>query len=120
MYCYKTYFAYGDNMNVEHMRFLCPTAKLLGTGELQDYTITFKGGPLMANAVIEPCAGESVPVVLWKILDDDEISLDNCEGFPNRCNKKRYYCKMRRKDGKRVCVCIEGWVRDGNTEQVVL
>ncbi len=93
----KTYFAYGSNMNIEQMSRRCPTAKLLGTGVLNDYELTFKGNPRNAVATIEPCNGAEVPIVLWSVLDGDERSFDIYEGFPSfyyktqlkvRCGKK--------------------------------
>ena len=39
----KYYLAYGSNLNVRQMRFRCPTARIVGTAEIEDYELLFKG-----------------------------------------------------------------------------
>lgn len=69
-------------MNVAQMARRCPNAKLVGTATLNDYKLVFR-----VNATIEPEPGSQVPVLVWKISDRDEASLDRYEGFP------KYYYK---------------------------
>ncbi|BCV02065.1 MAG: hypothetical protein CM15mV49_290 [uncultured marine virus] len=38
----KYYFAYGSNMNHEHMKMRCPKSKYLGTFELPGYKLVFR------------------------------------------------------------------------------
>lgn len=78
----KFYIAYGSNLSVEQMAFRCPRAKIAGIGELDNWRLAFG-----KHATIEPCEGETVPVVVWMIDDKDERSLDRYEGCP------RYYYK---------------------------
>ncbi len=84
----KLYIAYGSNLNLKQMKFRCPSAKLLGTTELQDYELQFKGHPHCAFATIAPKEGSTVPVAIWSLSHRDECSLDWYEGFPSHYFKK--------------------------------
>ena len=59
----KKYLAYGANMSVEMMARHCPDAKLLGTGELKNFRLMFKGEPPSSYGTIEP----------WEISAADEF-----------------------------------------------
>ena len=82
------YAAYGSNMSTKQMAFRCPDAKLIGTGEIKNYRLMFKGTMPYAYATIEEEEGFSVPVVLWELSVADEISLDHYEGHPRKYYKK--------------------------------
>ena len=84
----RLYVAYGSNLNVEQMAFRCPTAKLYGTGVLENYALQFKGSADCAYATIAPKDGSSVPVAVWEIQPKDEKSLDRYEGHPSHYFKK--------------------------------
>ena len=87
---FKTvYAAYGSNMDVTQMAFRCPDAKLIGTGEIKNYRLMFKGEVPYSYATIEEEENFSVPVVLWELSVADEFSLDRYEGCP-----KKYYKKV--------------------------
>lgn len=60
----RLYVAYGSNLNVEQMKYRCPTAKVYGMGILKDYKLLFKGTPHNAYLTIEAAAGSRVPVVV--------------------------------------------------------
>ena len=79
----RIYVAYGSNMDLGQMRFRCPTAELLGTGLLEGWRLMFKGSKTGAYATIEKEKGQKVPVLLWRITEADEASLDRYEGFPS-------------------------------------
>jgi hypothetical protein len=79
----KLYIAYGSNLNLNQMKYRCPTARVIGTSELKDYELVFRGLRYGAVATIEPCEGSTVPVLLWSIKPDDEKALDRYEGYPN-------------------------------------
>lgn len=79
----KLYIAYGSNLNLNQMKYRCPTARVIGTSELKDYELVFRGSRYGAVATIEPCEGSTVPVLLWSIKPDDEKALDRYEGYPN-------------------------------------
>lgn len=83
----KNYVAYGSNTNISQMKMRCPKAKLLGTGLIEGFRLTFRGnGWGVAN--IEELSGRTVPVVLWKITRDCEEFLDIYEGYPRLYVKK--------------------------------
>lgn len=84
----KLYIAYGSNLNLPQMAGRCPAAKVVGTSEIKDYALVFRGGRHGAVATIEPCEGSSVPVLLWKITPKDEAALDIYEGFPRFYDKE--------------------------------
>jgi gamma-glutamylcyclotransferase (GGCT)/AIG2-like uncharacterized protein YtfP len=68
-------------MNVEQMRMRCPQARVIGTGTLKNYRLTFRGyGRGVAN--VERKRGRTVPIVLWEITPECEQALDVYEGFP--------------------------------------
>ncbi|MRV08497.1 gamma-glutamylcyclotransferase family protein, partial [Staphylococcus aureus] len=45
--------------------------------------LLFKGGIGNAYLSVEPKKGKEVPVVLWEIEKQDELSLDRYEGYPS-------------------------------------
>lgn len=75
----KLYAAYGSNMNLEQMSYRCPAAKVVGTGVVRDYRLTFRGSS-RGVANIEHCKDRDVPVVLWEITKACEEALDVYEG----------------------------------------
>lgn len=79
----KLYLAYGSNINLEQMAFRCPDSKVITTGMLFDYELQFK-----RVATIEPKEGSEVPVLIWELGGQDELSLDRYEGFPNLYRKE--------------------------------
>lgn len=93
------YLAYGSNMNQTQMAFRCPTAEVVGTGELKGYELLFRGAPRGAVATVEPKEGGTVPVLLWKISRADEQALDRYEGYPRFYGKQMLQVEM---DGKEV------------------
>ena len=84
----KTYVSYGSNMDLEQMEWRCPDAELACSGTLRGYRLLFRGSKTGSYATIEPCEGSGVPVLLWKISAEDELSLDRYEGFPIFYQKK--------------------------------
>ena len=80
----KYYLAYGSNLNVEQMKYRCPDAKPVSATSIPNYHLLFRRGFL----TIEPQQESSVPVVVWKISDRDEKSLDRYEGYPKFYRKE--------------------------------
>ena len=39
----RYYIAYGSNLNVGQMKYRCPKAKIVGTAELKNNTLYFRG-----------------------------------------------------------------------------
>ena len=79
----RKYIAYGSNLNVQQMKWRCPDARIMGTGELKDWRLLFKGSKTGAYLTIEKCEGYSVPFAVWEVSASDEAALDRYEGFPS-------------------------------------
>lgn len=84
----RYYIAYGSNLNIAQMRFRCPSARIIGTSEIPDYRLLFKGSKTGSYLTIEPQPGASVPVAAWEVSEKDELALDRYEGFPSFYYKK--------------------------------
>ena len=79
----RYYAAYGSNLNILQMRYRCPSARIIGTAEIADYRLLFKGSKTGAYLTIEKQKGSIVPVGIWEVSEADERSLDKYEGFPS-------------------------------------
>lgn len=84
----RLYAAYGSNLNTEQMKHRCPDSFLVGTAELENWRLMFKGSKSGNYLTIEPAAGYSVPLAIWAVSESDEASLDRYEGFPFYYYKK--------------------------------
>lgn len=84
----KLYAAYGSNLNLRQMAVRCPDATVVGTAELKDYELVFRGGSGFGVATVEPREGGSVPILLWEISARDEKNLDRYEGWPTFYGKQ--------------------------------
>lgn len=78
----RYYIAYGSNLNTRQMRMRCPSARIIGTAEIPDYELLFKGSQTGSYLTIEPKGGAKVPVAVWSVTAEDEAALDRYEGFP--------------------------------------
>ena len=87
----RYYIAYGSNLNIPQMRMRCPSARIIGTSEIPNYRLLFKGSQTGTYLTIEPFDGASVPVTAWEVTEDDVRALDRYEGFP------RFYYKAEMK-----------------------
>ncbi len=90
----RLYIAYGSNLNLEQMSRRCPTAKVIGTSEIRDYELIFRGARESAVATIEKKKGSTVPIVVWEIKAKDERALDIYEGHPNFYQKQDFDIKV--------------------------
>ena len=86
----KKYAAYAWNMDEWLMENQNPGAKLLGTGEIKNYRLMFKGDLPLSYATIEEYDGYAVPVVLWEIDEETEKRFDRGKGFLINTYKKKY------------------------------
>jgi gamma-glutamylcyclotransferase (GGCT)/AIG2-like uncharacterized protein YtfP len=77
------YIAYGSNLNLKQMARRCPTAKVVGTGWVPNYQLTFRG-----VATLEPMEGARTPVGVWDIDEKSEYALDCYEGYPHLYRKE--------------------------------
>ena len=82
------YLAYGSNLNVRQMKLRCPTARVVGTAEIKDYELLFKGSQTGSYLTIELKKGGIVPVAVWEVQEQDVRLLDRYEGWPRFYYKK--------------------------------
>ena len=85
----RYYLAYGSNLDIWQMSLRCPTAVRVGTGEIKDYELLFKGSKTGSYLTIEPKEGATVPVGVYTVTADDEKALDRYEGYPRFYYKKK-------------------------------
>jgi gamma-glutamylcyclotransferase (GGCT)/AIG2-like uncharacterized protein YtfP len=101
------YVAYGSNLNLSQMKYRCPQARLIGTGEIKDFELQFKGNPFSAFATISPSKGGSVPVGVWEITPQDEWALDRYEGYPTHYFKQTVPVEMGDKSVKAMVYIMD-------------
>lgn len=90
------YIAYGSNLNLEQMSLRCPTAKVVGTSELNGYEILFRGSNRCGVATIEPLENGKVPVLIWDVQRSDLKALDRYEGYPFFYDRKNIDVKLKK------------------------
>ena len=78
----RYYIAYGSNLNIRQMKMRCPSARIIGTSEVPNYELLFKGSKTGSYLTIEPKENSTVPVAVWEVTEKDELALDRYEGFP--------------------------------------
>ncbi len=76
------YFAYGSNMNHDHMQQRCPGIVSIGQLRLEGFRLVFN-----YHADIIPTEGCSVHGGLWQITEAHEETLDRYEGYPDYYGK---------------------------------
>ena len=91
----RYYIAYGSNLSIEQMKVRTPDAAIAGTGMLKDWRLLFR-----QFATIKKCKGFSVPVLIWKISEQDERNLDHYEGYPRFYVKKNMKIAVTSLDGQ--------------------
>ena len=72
----QLYIAYGSNINLEQMVYRCPHSKVVGTSEIKDFELEFRG-----VATIVPKENMKVPVLIWELDERDLPVLNKYEGF---------------------------------------
>lgn len=82
-----SYFAYGANLCVAHMKIICPRSAPEGPARLEDHRLVIalpasapRNGP--GWATVTPEAGARVPGALFRLHPDDLPTLDRFENFP--------------------------------------
>lgn len=88
----QLYIAYGSNINLEQMAFRCPHSRVVGTSEIKDYELEFRG---VATIVLKENA--SVPVLIWELDARDLPTLNKYEGYPSFYRQEKMYFEL---DGK--------------------
>lgn len=74
----QLYIAYGSNINLGQMAYRCPHSKVVGTSEIKDFELEFRG-----VATIVPKENASVPVLIWELDERDLHILNRYEGYPS-------------------------------------
>lgn len=74
----QLYIAYGSNINLEQMAYRCPHSKIVGTSEIKDFELEFRG-----VATIVPKENMKVPVLIWELDERDLPVLNKYEGHPH-------------------------------------
>ncbi len=80
----QLYIAYGSNINLEQMAYRCPHSKVVGTSEIKDFELEFRG-----VATIVPKKGATVPVLIWELDNRDLPTLNKYEGYPSFYRQKK-------------------------------
>lgn len=106
----KYYLAYGSNLSMAQMAQRCPDAVYVGTAELKDYQLLFKGSQSGSYLTVEPKKGSTVPVLVWRISERDEHYLDRYEGYPSFYYKKTMRVEIQPFIGEKV---------NGGTEAII-
>ena len=118
----RYYLAYGSNLDMERMGKRCPYAVVVGTTEIKGYRLLFKKSKTGFYATIEQDANESVPAVVWKLSEYDELLLDRYEGCPRYYYKKQFQLPVWNLNGNcmkkaKPCMCsdympltLEEWI----------
>ncbi|MEN6637066.1 MAG: gamma-glutamylcyclotransferase family protein [Clostridiaceae bacterium] len=83
----RVFAAYGVGLNRSEMVKHCPTAKPIGTTELKNFRLAFRGGNACAVVTIEKAKGRNVPALLWEVPLQDEAALDRWNGVPELYRK---------------------------------
>ena len=84
----RYYIAYGSNLNISQMRWRCPEARIIGTSEMKDHRLLFRGSRSGSYLTVEEAEGYTVPVAVWEVNGTDEAALDRYEGYPTFYYKK--------------------------------
>lgn len=95
----RYYVAYGSNLNLNQMKHRCPHAHVVGTAEISNYELLFKGEKNTGYLTIEAKEGARVPVGVWEVTPEDEASLDTYEGYPEVYYKKDIDLLVKKIDG---------------------
>lgn len=123
----RYYIAYGSNLNIRQMRMRCPSARIIGTSEIPDYELLFKGSRTGSYLTIEPKKGSRVPVAAWEVNAEDEQALDRYEGFPTFYYKAEIFVYIMHENRPYgvpsrfyMATCLEGYRSFGFDETYLL
>ena len=107
------YFAYGSNINLEHMAYRCPDATVVGPVAVENYELLFRRGGF---ATIAPSEGGKVHGLLWSITPDCERSLDRYEGYPRFYDKRMVTVR----DGEGRSLSVMAYIMDERFREPML
>lgn len=80
------YFAYGNLLDIDVMRRVCPSARAVGVMRLDDYEIGFAkcADPTQAGCTLDKAPGASMWGVQYELSDEDMARLDKAAGVGKR------------------------------------
>jgi len=85
----KYYVAYGSNLSLDIMKKRSGSCKVVGTSELKDMRLVFKGSADdYAYLTLEKALGYTVPIAIYQISKFAEKKLDFYEGYPQLYRKE--------------------------------
>lgn len=84
----KYYLAYGSNLDLDHMKTLCPEAKFIGITKIKGYRLAFRGEELRSYLTILDDNNSFIYAGVFHISNSCEKSLDYYEDYPNLYYKK--------------------------------
>ena len=64
----KLYIAYGSNLNLNQMKYRCPTAKLVGKGTIENYELQFTFSSNCSDTTNEAAYRKQVHDTFMEIL----------------------------------------------------
>lgn len=88
----QLYIAYGSNINLEQMAYRCPHSKVVGTSEIKDFELKFRG-----VATIVPKENASVPILIWELDERDLPTLNQYEGWPRLYRQEKMEFELKGK-----------------------
>lgn len=107
------YFAYGSNMNYEHMRRLCGWHfNVLGVGTLREYEF---GPDKRGFANIHPKKGLHVIGVIYDVDQSALDTLDDFEGYPKVFDRKEVQVQDQDGENYKAWVYMEDHGQFGGT-----
>ena len=106
----KYYLAYGSNLSVAQMLRRCPSAIYVGFSCIPGYRPMFRGSRMGNYLTIEPMKKRMVPVLVWKVTDEDEEALDRYEGYPHFYRKETMKVMLRSLANPLVAYEVEAFV----------
>ena len=90
----RLYAAYGSNLNVAAMRERCPSAVIVGTAQLADTALEYRGSAPHVYLTITEKKGATTPLGIWSVTESDEAALDSYEIFPALYRKEARHVQM--------------------------
>ena len=90
----RLYAAYGSNLNIAAMRERCPQATIVGTAQLADTSLEYRGKDPRVYLTLVPKEGETVPLGIWSVTERDEEALDQYEIFSELYHKELIHVQL--------------------------
>ncbi len=84
-----TLFAYGTNISQTEMKSHSENAMFIGYGELENFSLKFRGFQGHAIATLEKQKGAKVPIAIYDLTQADRFTIDNFEKFPYAYIRKK-------------------------------